>query len=69
MGGRWRAGEVEKVREYCLKDVEITKKIFDYALKNGSIKYKELGSTREVKVDTSKWLLPKDGAMTFTMGF
>jgi DEAD/DEAH box helicase domain-containing protein len=65
----WRAGEVEKVRDYCLKDVEITKKIFDYALKNGSIKYKELGSTREVKLDTSKWLLPKDGAMNFTMGF
>src|SRR6266567_4684964 len=51
----WRAGEVEKVRQYCLKDVEITRKVFDYALKNGSIKYKELGTTREVKLDTSKW--------------
>lgn len=42
----WRAGEVEKVRAYCLKDVEITKNIFDYALKNNSIKYKELGKSR-----------------------
>lgn len=65
----WRAGEVDKVREYCLKDVEITKKIFDYALKNGSVKYKDLGQTREVKLDTSKWLTPKSGAMTFSMGF
>jgi DEAD/DEAH box helicase domain-containing protein len=65
----WRAGEVEKVREYCLKDVEITKKIFDYALQNNSIKYKDLGSVREVKLDTSKWLQPKSGAMTFSMGF
>ncbi len=65
----WRAGEIEKVRAYCLKDVEITKNIFDYALKNGSIKYKELGKSREVKLDTSKWLAPEGGAMTFTLGF
>jgi DEAD/DEAH box helicase domain-containing protein len=65
----WRAGEVDKVRDYCLKDVEITRKIFDYALKNGSIKYKDLGQIREVKLDTSKWLQPKSGAMTFSMGF
>src|ERR1044072_7716573 len=38
----WRAGEIEKVREYCLKDVEITRGVFDYALKNGMGKYKEL---------------------------
>ena len=65
----WRAGEVEKVRDYCLKDVEITKKIFDHALQKGSIKYKELGSVREVKLDVSQWLQPKSGAMTFSMGF
>ena len=65
----WRAGEVEKVREYCLKDVEITRKIFDHALQMGSVKYKELGAVREVKLDTSKWLQPKSGAMTFSMGF
>jgi DEAD/DEAH box helicase domain-containing protein len=65
----WRAGEVEKVREYCLKDVEITRKIFDYALKHGSVKYKELGQPREVKLNTSQWLSPSGGAMTFTMGF
>ncbi len=64
----WRAGEVEKVRAYCLKDVEITKKIFDYALKNHSLKYQELGRAREFKLDTSKWLAPSGGAMTFTLG-
>jgi DEAD/DEAH box helicase domain-containing protein len=65
----WRAGEIEKVRAYCLKDVEITKNIFDYALKNNSIKYKELGKSREVKLDTSKWLSKTGGAMTYTLGF
>lgn len=65
----WRAGEIEKVREYCFKDVELTKNIFDYALKNGSVKYKELGKVHEVKLDTSKWLAKSSGAMTYTLGF
>lgn len=64
----WRAGEVEKVREYCLKDVEITRKLFDIALSKGILKYKELGRDREVKLDTKSWLSPAGAAMTFTLG-
>lgn len=65
----WRAGEIDKVRKYCLKDVELTKRIFDYALKNNAVKYKELGTVREVNVDTSTWMQPKSTAMTYSMGF
>jgi DEAD/DEAH box helicase domain-containing protein len=65
----WHDGEVEKVREYCLKDVEITRRIFDYAVANGSVKYKELGRTQEIPLDTSKWLEPQSGAMTYSLGF
>lgn len=64
----WRAGEIEKVRAYCLKDVEITKKLFETALAKGSLKYRELGKDREVKLDTKNWLAPEGGAMTFTLG-
>lgn len=65
----WRDGEIEKVREYCIKDVELTKKLLDYALEHSELKYKELGKTREVKLDTSKWLTADSSAMTFTLGF
>ena len=65
----WRAGEIEKVKKYCQKDVELTKDLFLHALKNGSLKYKELGKTNEVKLDTSKWLDRSTKPMTFTMGF
>ncbi len=65
----WRAGEIEKVRAYCLKDVEITKKLFDTALAKGALKYKELGRDREVKLNTKNWLAPAGAAMTFTLGF
>ncbi len=65
----WRAGEVEKVRKYCLKDVELTRNLFDYALEHGSLKYKELGRTQEVKLDTASWLNAASQPMTFTLGF
>ncbi len=65
----WRAGEVEKVKAYCLKDVEITRGIFDHALAHGVLKYKELGKVREIKLDTSKWLQPASSGMTFSLGF
>lgn len=65
----WRAGEIEKVRQYCLKDVEITRGVFDHALKSGIVKYKELGKVREIKLNTAKWMQPAGGAMTFSLGF
>jgi len=65
----WRAGEIEKVRAYCIKDVELTRKIFDHALKNGSVKYRVLGQLREVKLDTSNWLAHGSPALTYTLGF
>lgn len=65
----WRKGEIEKVREYCLKDVEITKKIMDYALKHGVLKYKDFGTLRDVKLDTSNWLSAHSAPLTKTLGF
>ena len=68
----WKEGNIKKLREYCLKDVEITKKVFDYALKNGTLIFKELGIKKEVKLDTSKWLaapVQAGAALTKTLGF
>ena len=65
----WREGRVDDVRKYCLMDVELTRKIYDYALEKSLIKYKELGKVHEVKLDTSKWLKPEAAPMTFSLGF
>ena len=45
----WREGKVDMVREYCLKDVDITRKVFDYVLKHGRLKFKELGKTKTLR--------------------
>jgi DEAD/DEAH box helicase domain-containing protein len=51
----WHEGLIEKVREYCIDDVRLTKELFDYALKNGLLKYKDLRDVRDLKIDTSTW--------------
>lgn len=68
----WQQGEIEKIIKYCIEDVKITKEIYEYALKNGKLKYKDLGAggtIRDIKLDTSKWETKNDSAMTFTLPF
>ena len=53
----WNAGDPEslaKLKKYCEMDVEITKKIYDNALKNGVLKYIDFwNETHEIKLDFS----------------
>lgn len=63
----WKNGEVEKVRKYCIKDVEITRKIFEYAIQNNSLKYNDFGRTREFKIDASAWMHTNQNTMTHTL--
>ena len=65
----WKQGEYDKVREYCLDDVRITKEIYDYALTNQKLSFKEGGQLREFKLDTSDWETPGEHKMTFSMPF
>lgn len=51
----WQEGLYDKVREYCIQDVRITRRLYDYALEHGALKYKDLKDTRDLKIDTSDW--------------
>jgi DEAD/DEAH box helicase domain-containing protein len=67
----WQKGEIDKIIKYCLEDVRITKELYDYALKNGHLKYKDMitNSIKEIKLDPSKWETKNDHSMTFTLPF
>lgn len=66
----WKEGAIDKIRKYCLDDVKITKDLYDYALKNNILKYKDLGSIREIKLDTTSWETESpSGGMTHTLPF
>jgi len=64
----WQKGEVQKVRDYCLQDVKVTKDLFEYAREHGIIKWKDLTDIRDIKIDTSAWEKTDGGAVTQTLG-
>ncbi len=51
----WRQGEVEKIRKYCLDDVKITKDVYEFAMKNKKLIFKEGPFTKEIKLETKHW--------------
>ena len=54
----WREGKKEKVAQYCIEDVRLTRELYDYAREHGVLKFKDLQNIRDIKLDTSTWELP-----------
>lgn len=65
----WKAGEVEKVRSYCINDVKLTKDLYDFALTNNKLIFKEGGSLNEIDLDTSNWEKAGMHKITFSLPF
>ena len=48
----WRQGEKEKVKQYCLDDVRVTKEVYEYGLKYGALAYADhFGTRKGIPVD------------------
>lgn len=65
----WKNKEFDKLIKYCIDDVKVTKEVYDYAIKNNSLKFKDGLSSKELKLNTKDWEKKADTAMTFSMGF
>lgn len=65
----WREGKINEIKKYCEQDVRVTKKVFDYALTNGHVKFKDGTRKREIPLDTSHWLIREDVALTHSLLF
>ena len=65
----WRNGEVEKVIKYCLDDVRVTRELYEYMRDNKSVKYRDLGIIKELKIDTAGWDDAPKSAMNFSLPF
>jgi uncharacterized protein YprB with RNaseH-like and TPR domain len=66
----WAQGKKDLVKKYCIDDVKITNELYEYAKKNGSLKYKDYEGVREIKLDTSSWEDVGDAAaLTHTLPF
>ncbi|MFA6295195.1 MAG: ribonuclease H-like domain-containing protein [Candidatus Paceibacterota bacterium] len=65
----WQKGEIDKLIKYCINDVKLTKELYDYAITNKHLKYKDIGIIKEISLDTTTWEIPESSAMTFTLPF
>lgn len=64
----FRKGEIQKLRDYCLQDVKVTKEVYEYGLKNGIVKYKDrMGQDVSVKIDFTPQV--QKAAINLTMPF
>jgi DEAD/DEAH box helicase domain-containing protein len=46
----YKNGRMDLLKKYCLDDVKVTKQIYDYALKNGKLLYKDFFKTKEMPI-------------------
>jgi len=65
----WHDGEKQKVIDYCIQDVKVTKNVYDYAMKHGKVKYKDLGKIKDITLDTTKWEEIEESSLTHTLPF
>ena len=65
----YRQGLMDKVIKYCLDDVKLTKDLYDFAINNGHLMYKDLGNLKKIPLNTTMWEVKQPAAMTFTLPF
>ena len=50
----YQAGELQRLRDYCMQDVQITKDLYEFGVKNGFVKYwDKSGFTKKTDIDWS----------------
>jgi DEAD/DEAH box helicase domain-containing protein len=68
----WKKGEIDKIIKYCIEDVRLTKEVYDYAMTNNSLKYKDARNGDQIvdfKMDTTGWEEKQDSMHTFSLPF
>lgn len=58
----FKNGRMDLLKKYCLDDVKITKQIYDYALKNQKLLYRDFFNIKEIPIKVSE-PAPRVGVM------
>ena len=51
----WKEGNIDKIKKYCLDDVDITKRVYQAGLETKKLAYMDLGVKNEFEIDTAPW--------------
>ncbi|MBM5789669.1 hypothetical protein FJZ23_01075 [Candidatus Parcubacteria bacterium] len=51
----WKQGEIQKIKDYCLQDVKVTRDVYEYGRKYGALAYVDrMGERRGIPVNFSQ---------------
>ncbi len=65
----WKQGEIQKIKDYCLQDVKVTKDVYEYGKKYNALAYEDrLGGRKAIPVDFSM-KVAENPSINLTMGF
>jgi len=65
----WKQGEIQKIKDYCLQDVKVTKEVYEYGRKYQALAYEDrLGGRKAIPVDFEPKIEEK-AAINLSMGF
>jgi len=66
----WKNGEIQKLKDYCLQDVRVTKDVYEHALEKGFVRYNDRqGNPRDVPMDIQLPEAEDRGAINLSLGF
>lgn len=66
----WRNGELDKLAEYCLQDVRITRDVYEYALQNGFVSFNNRqGQKQNVQLPLEPPEPAQRSAINLSLGF
>jgi DEAD/DEAH box helicase domain-containing protein len=64
----WREGKIKEIMKYCEQDVKVTKQVFEYARKNGHVKFKDGHRNREITLNIAHWeVIDSEASMTHSL--
>ncbi len=66
----WRNGELDKLKEYCLQDVKVTRDVYEHSLQHGFVSYKNRqGQKQDIPLPLEPPEADQRSAINLSLGF
>jgi DEAD/DEAH box helicase domain-containing protein len=66
----WKKGEIEKLKEYCLQDVRVTRDVYEYALRAQEVRYNDrMGQMQTIPLPITPPAVEERKAINLSLGF
>jgi DEAD/DEAH box helicase domain-containing protein len=65
----WKKGEIQKLKDYCIQDVKVTRDVYEYALEHKEVKYTDrMGQIQAVSLPIEPVDAKEAGAINLSLG-